>query len=139
MTGWGGNSWDDGPGKRSAGRRKGVKGSYRHRDKDRISEGTLPVQAVMAAVSQQLGLDNKVKEFALFGLWKSVAEPPFRDGIVGQRLRRQGTTTTLVVQVPHAAMASELAFHTPRYCQQLNTFAPQTGIVLDAIAVEVAP
>jgi hypothetical protein len=96
---------------------------------------------VLPVLYKDLKLDKKVNEFAFLALWPQAVTAVLGVEIAMQtqatRLRRQAGKTTLYAKVSSAALASELGFYTTALQKTLNAYAPQTGITIQRIQLQV--
>lgn len=98
---------------------------------------TVPLSSVLPQVSRDLALDDKIKEFALVGLWDSVVDPRYRTRTRAVKVYKRGNETVLQVRVKDAATAGELSFSLGALRDTLNGYAPQTGRTIAAIDLKI--
>ena len=97
----------------------------------------IPLEAVMPAVVQSLGLDQKVGEMALLSLWPTVVGPSLLEHTWAQRVKRTDQGVELHVKVEDAATASVLALELENIRERLNSYLPQTGVRVAAIRLRI--
>lgn len=95
------------------------------------------LDAVLPATLEAMGLTRKLEELALLRLWPTVVPAPYQKTAIATRLQRRGNSLWLQVRVSDPLVASELGFQLGELTQKLNTYAPQTGITLAGIALQV--
>jgi hypothetical protein len=102
--------------------------------KKRRSAGKIEaLSAILPSVGERLKLDQKVKEWSTLALWETVIDEPFKGCTKAVAIQKRKQLTTLVVTAQHATVAAQLYFYLPQYQERLNTYASQTGIVIDRI------
>lgn len=103
---------------------------------------TVSLGQVLPQVSRDLALDQKVRDFALVGLWDQVVGEikngeAYRKKTRAVKLTRRREATVLLVKVRDAATAGELSFLLEGIREKLNGYAPQTGRVVDVIDLKI--
>ena len=97
----------------------------------------VPVADVLGAVTKDLKLDERVREYALLKLWAALVGEPYAGCSKASKITRRGSETVLTVKVNDSAMASQMGFVLPQVQAKLNGYAAQTGIRVDRIMVQV--
>ena len=99
-------------------------------------EETLSVSQILPEASRQMGLDRKAREWSICQLWERIAEP-FRTMTYARQVTQQGDQNILKVEVFDSVTASGLQYQLPQLMKQLNQYAPQTGMTVDKIDIQV--
>ncbi len=98
------------------------------------------VTSVFPAVAEALGLEKQSAVMAVSRLFITALPNDYQAQVTPLRLEDspKHPNPTLVVAVPHGTLAAELQLLSTALCQHVNQYAPQTGITLHAIRVEVS-
>jgi len=105
--------------------------------KKRLSTGVETVADMMPALSKHLKLDNKVREWSILTLWEKTIDPVFVGKTTARRIETRSQKTCLYVTAANATVASELHFRLPQYCERLNAYRKETGLVIDEIKIQL--
>ena len=97
------------------------------------------LERLLNKVSHEMGLEQKANELALLRLWDRCVAERFRGSTKAVKVLKKSGQKRLLVQVAHAALASDLSFSLEACCQALNQYTAQTGIRLDKIELRVGP
>lgn len=92
---------------------------------------------VLPGLCRDLALDEKVKELSLLSIWETLVDDLYKKNTRAVSVRKQGGKNILLIRVKEAALASQLTFDIQRLKTELNRFAPQTGVKIDDIRLQV--
>lgn len=96
---------------------------------------------ILPAISKELRLDEKAKEFSLLSVFDELLGQQFDGQFCGKaralRIQTKAGKRQLVVLTENGTVANELSFYTAQLLEQLNAFAAQTGIRLDAVQCRI--
>ena len=93
------------------------------------------VATLLPAITQQLGLNQKVQQWSVLSLWPIVVQESFKEYTQAVKIQDLDNAegACLLVWVAHSTLAHELTFYQQEYCQKLNSYSRQTGIIIARI------
>ena len=104
------------------------------------------MEQLLPALRESLGLDHKVAELAVCRLWETLIPESYKPHVKAVGLvekpnpnanpyhsKPAETLWTLELKASHGSYASEINLMAPALCEQMNTYAVQTGIRLASI------
>ena len=114
---------------------------------NRPQKSTDKLSDILPALCQQLAFDQKIGEFSVLKLWdqelkKLLPQPHWQGATQAVAVHRtphadKDDDAVLTVRVKSAPQAAELSFHLETLREALNRYAPQTGIKLTHIHLQV--
>ncbi len=104
------------------------------------------MEQLLPGLRETLGLDHKVAELAVCRLWTTLVPESYRSHVQAVRLVEKPnpdsnpyhskpveTLWVLELKASHGSYASEINLMAPALCEEMNTYAAQTGIRLASI------
>ena len=104
-----------------------------HREKSDL----ITIQNILPDVGKSIGLEKKTQEMAVLGLWRQMVPPAYGNDSRAMALRPQGGRYIMQVRVRDGNTASNLSFELEGVKQRINSFARETGIVIERIELGV--
>ncbi|MFM7390055.1 MAG: hypothetical protein ACKO34_05480 [Vampirovibrionales bacterium] len=107
------------------------------REGSTLSRGVQPLEGVLDAVFQTLGLHRHGTSLAVKELLYVHCPPLYRDALRHVRLTHQGERWQVHVWFSHPGVASEFQFVRPQVLATLQRHAPQLGLHIESLEVHV--
>lgn len=88
---------------------------------------------ILPRLCEEIHFEEKVRQMSLMSIWPLLVEEPYRSHSQAVKINKRGQKTVLTVRVSDPALASELGFQLDTIRRNLNSFTPQTGVIVDQI------